>query len=224
MFPDINKAFRKFYHILEEDEQCKKLFPKGSFRVSYKRGHKNLKEFLASSKVVFENMDAVGNSKRQHHGKCVKCGSCGKSTKGRKRSSGIYCCQVLEENNQFKSFQTKEQYRIRQDINCKSENVIYLVTCKRCGLQGVGSCLVLSQRVSNYITSIEKRKPSCKIEQHFTRPGHTINDYSVLGIVKLENPPRDPTGRLREFEGYWMIKLNTLEPFGLNGINEYERI
>ena len=224
MFPDINKAFRKFYHILEEDEQCKKLFPKGSFRVSYKRGHKNLKEFLASSKLVFENMDAVSNSKRQHHGKCVKCGSCGKSTKGRKRSSGIYCCQVLEENNQFKSFQTKEQYRIRQDINCKSENVIYLVTCKRCGLQGVRSCLVLSQRVSNYITSIEKRKPSCKIEQHFTKPGHTINDYSVLGIVKLENPPRDPTGRLREFEGYWMIKLNTLEPFGLNGINEYERI
>ena len=83
---------------------------------------------------------------------------------------------------------------------------------------------ISSQRVSNYITSIEKRKPSCKIEQHFTRPGHTINDYSVLGIVKLENPPRDPTGWLREFEGYWMIKLNTLEPFGLNGINEYERI
>ena len=55
MFTDINKAFRKFYHILEEDEKCKKVFPKGSFRVSYKRGHKNLKEFLASSKVVFEN-------------------------------------------------------------------------------------------------------------------------------------------------------------------------
>ena len=88
----------------------------------------------------------------------------------------------------------------------------------------MGSCLVLSQRVSNYITSIEKRKPGCKIEQHFIRPGQTINDYSVLGIVKLENPPRDPTGRLREFEGYWMIKLNTLEPYGLNGINKYERI
>ena len=86
----------------------------------------------------------------------------------------------------------------------------------------MGSYLGLSQRVSNYITSIEKRKPSRKIEQHFTR--HTINHYSVLGIVKLENPPRDPTGRLREFEGYWMIKLDTLEHFGLNGIHEYERI
>ena len=88
----------------------------------------------------------------------------------------------------------------------------------------MGSCLVLSQRVSNYITSIEKRKPGCKIEQNFTRPGHTINDYSVLGIVKLENPLRDPMDRLREFEGYWVIKLNTLEPYWLNGINEYERI
>ena len=78
MFPDINKAFRKFYHILEEDELCKQFFRKGSFKVSYKRGHKNLKELLAPSKVVFENMDAVSNSKR--HGKCGKCVKCGKST------------------------------------------------------------------------------------------------------------------------------------------------
>ena len=27
-----------------------------------------------------------------------------------------------------------------------------------------------------------------------------------------------------EIKNDWMIKLNTLEPFGLNGINEYERI
>ena len=43
MFPDINEALGKFQHILEEDDECKNLFPKGSFRVSYKRGHKNLK-------------------------------------------------------------------------------------------------------------------------------------------------------------------------------------
>ena len=48
MFPDFNKAFRKFYHILEEGEQCEKLFPKGSFRVSYKRGHKNLEDIFST--------------------------------------------------------------------------------------------------------------------------------------------------------------------------------
>ena len=42
--------------------------------------------------------------------------------------------------------------------------------------------------------------------------------------MKLENPLPDPIDRLREFEGNWMIKPTTLEPYGLNGINEYERI
>ena len=88
----------------------------------------------------------------------------------------------------------------------------------------MGSCTKLAQRVSNYITSIEKKSPACNIKKHFLKADHSIADFSVLGIVKLENPPPDPIDRLREFEGYWMIKLNTLEPYGLNGINEYERI
>ena len=54
--------------------------------------------------------------------------------------------------------------------------------------------------------------------------GHSIQDFAVLGIAKLENPPPDPIERLREFEGYWMVKLNMLEPHGMNSINEYERI
>ena len=44
MFPDINEALGKFQHILEEDDECRNLFPKGSFRVSYERGQKNLKD------------------------------------------------------------------------------------------------------------------------------------------------------------------------------------
>ena len=76
----------------------------------------------------------------------------------------------------------------------------------------------------NYISSIERKSPGCKIEQHFLQLGHSIQDYAVLGIVKLENPPPDPTECLRGFEGYWMLKLNTLEPHGMNNINEYERI
>ena len=215
----------KFQHILEEDDECRNLFPKGSFRVSYKRSHKNLKELIAPSKIALPgDCEERGNSKRQYQGKCVKCGGCGKSVKGRKRRSGIYTCQVLEESTEFKSTQTGERHKIRQDIDCKSDNIIYLVTYKKCGFQGVGSCTKLSQRVSNYITSIEKKSPGCNIEKHFLKADHSISDFSVLGIVKLENPPPDPIDRLREFEGYWMIKLNTLEPYGLNGINEYARI
>ena len=47
----------------------------------------------------------------------------------------------------IKSTQTGERYKIRQDIDCKSDNIIHLATCKKCGFQGVGSCTKLSQRV-----------------------------------------------------------------------------
>ena len=32
-FPDIVKAIRKFSNILSDDEECKNVFPEGSFRV-----------------------------------------------------------------------------------------------------------------------------------------------------------------------------------------------
>ena len=40
--------------------------------------------------------------------------------------------------------------------------------------------------------------------------------------MKLENTLPDPIDRLREFEGYRMIKLNTLEPYGSNGMSMRE--
>ena len=50
-FPDIAKVIRKFSNILSDDEECEKVFPEGSFRVVYRRGHKNLKELLAPSGI-----------------------------------------------------------------------------------------------------------------------------------------------------------------------------
>ena len=43
--------------------------------------------------------------------------------------------------------------------------------------------------------------------------GHSVNDFRIMGIVQLENPPRskaDLKKRLIEFEGYWQIKLQTI--------------
>ena len=44
MFSNINQAIKKVPHTLEEDEECKQLFPSGTFRVACKIGHKTLKE------------------------------------------------------------------------------------------------------------------------------------------------------------------------------------
>ena len=70
MFPNINQAIKKFQHILEEDDLCKQIFPKGTFRVAYKRGHKNLKELIGPSKISLRDSKEGIQGKRQYIGKC----------------------------------------------------------------------------------------------------------------------------------------------------------
>ena len=49
-FPNIRECIKKHEKILDEDPEMKELFPKGCFRVTERRGHKNLKEHLAPSR------------------------------------------------------------------------------------------------------------------------------------------------------------------------------
>ena len=95
-FPDIAKVIRKFSNILSDDEECKKVFPEGSFRVFYRRGHKNLKELLAPSGIndIYQQVKA---KRVQQEGRYVKCGKCGSNSRGRKRDISLINCSVLKE-------------------------------------------------------------------------------------------------------------------------------
>ena len=130
MFPNIGKAIKKFAKILEEDEDCREVFPEGCFRIAYKRGHKNLKEIIAPSSFAFASH---GDIKQRNHrdeiGYCKKCNKCGRSNRGRKRENDLNNCSVMEEGETFYSTVTKETYKIRQEIDCRSKNIIYLVSC-----------------------------------------------------------------------------------------------
>ena len=45
-----------------------------------------------------------------------------------------------------------------------------------------------------------------------------------MGIVRIENPPGTKSAlkkMLADFEGYWQIKLQTIEPWGMNLNNEF---
>ena len=44
-----------------------------------------------------------------------------------------------------------------------------------------------------------------------------------MGIIQLENPPKRKEAikaKLKESEAYWQLRLNTIEPFGMNLICE----
>ena len=131
----------------------------------------------------------------------------------------------------FHSKSNKMTFKIRQHINCKSQNVIYLVTCAKCNKQGVEHSMQFSKRMSSYFSHIKSGTRDCEISCHFTDdhqdtwvPNYQENtDFLIQGIGKLENPPRSKKAleqRLRDFKGYWQMKLNTMIPHGLNIRNE----
>ena len=102
-------------------------------------------------------------------------------------------CRVLSEVSKFRSNSAGEKFYIRQNINCNSTNVIYLVTCKKCEMQGVGKSTKFNKIISNYITQIEKKTEAYCMNNHFFQmEEHSSEDFSIMGIVKLENPPRNP--------------------------------
>ena len=64
-FPDIKTGLKKFKHIIEDNEELKKIFPHGikHFQISEKRGSKNIKEILAPYNACFSNEDQPQNEK-----------------------------------------------------------------------------------------------------------------------------------------------------------------
>ena len=195
-FPDIHKAIRASEHILRADEECDQVLPRGCFRVAYKRKHKNIKEMVALSRIAIQedSSNKQNSTSRNTQGKCSKCGRCRTATRGRKRAIDLYNYIVMLEGDRFRSTSMRAVYKIRQTIDCRSKNIIYLVTCKRYRMQGVGSALDFQGRVLNYIMHMYKEKDTCEIVEDFLKlKDYSLWNFSIMGIVQIENPLR--TGR-----------------------------
>ena len=97
------------------------------------------------------------------------------------------------------------------NITCKTKNLVYLISCKRCGLQYVGETEnALHIRMNGHRSDIRTRKTDKPVAAHFCQPDHTAEDLEVRGIEKIH---RNSTQWRRERESY---TLRTLSPNGMN--------
>ena len=111
--------------------QHRKVFP-GLPIVGFKRG-KSLKDLLVRSKVPVEK-ETDGKSCCCHGKRCE-------------------LCTFSEEKNTFTSKEGSDTYKIKEGLHldCNSENVIYLITSKKCKKQYVGSYITrFRTRFNNY--------------------------------------------------------------------------
>ena len=197
-FKNLFQVIRKNLQLLYADEEVKKVFSPAPF-VSF-RSTRNLKSYLVRSKI-YPLQRKVGSE---------KC-----------KSKRCLVCLNASETDVFQSFQTKEQYKINHQLNFNDKCLIYLLSCKVCGLQYVSSTTdKFRLRWNNYNENNRKAKRREEHMQplvfaHFSSNDHNsfLEDFSITLIDKSDGT--DPTSR----EEYCRRLLKTVTQYGLNTID-----
>ena len=130
-------------------------------------------------------------------------------------------CPALKPESTFRSSVTGKSYKVigTEELSCDSAGVVYLITCKRCGLQYVGeTSQALKRRMNNHRASIRSLQPQF-LYKHFNSNGHSADDVEIQPIEKIVSGSDDNASihaRRLEREDFWMRELKTIYPYGLN--------
>ncbi len=130
--------------------------------------------------------------------------------------SGCRICPNVWSGNVITGYTTNKQFGVirNQQISCIAKNVIYLITCKKCGIQYVGETKrTFRQRMNEHRNNVLKSMPQM-LYNHFRLNNHCQNDMEFTILETLENNTPDSFRRTRE--DFWIRALVTAYPFGLN--------
>ena len=175
------------------------IFLRNTKSVTYKR-NKHLKEILSPS--LFP--------------RTTKQNEC--SIKEGNKKCDIYK-NFLVVSPYFTCFATKRKYKIKGILKCDSRNVIYLMSCKCCGKQYVGSATGFKERFRIHESDINTGKIGCG-EIRCGAANHLLNDshsstskfeYLQVLIEKVSVQNDGDIDRvLWEREKCWQVQLSTL--------------
>jgi uncharacterized protein (UPF0297 family) len=141
---------------------------------------------------------------------------------GESRKCGKKRCKLdefLPNQNTFTSFQNKSKFQLQSNLDCDSENVIYLISCKLCQKQYVGETKCpLRWRATRHLSDIRLEEDT-HVSEHFNLPDHLVlRDFEIMPI---EQPPlsdtAEETDKQRKLrESFWIKELETQWPRGIN--------
>ena len=204
--PNLAAVVRKSWNILQTNKSLRELFQEQPI-TAFKR-NKNLKEIIGGT--LIENGKVKKFSISSRTGKFTPC----------LPGARTLCCNQVLTTNTFMSQQAKRKFNIFFNLNCKSEYVIYLMESILCKMQYVGKAeTAFNVRLHNHRKDTKKPNSilACK---HFQEQGHNFNKHAKFIIIdKLVNLHVSKEA-LQEMlvmrENFWIQKLKTLVPFGLN--------
>jgi hypothetical protein len=180
------------------------LFDNHKIIVAYKN-HNNIHKLLINSKI---NVNLNDNNNNNTNNNTIFYS---------KRCNSARCktCNYIVESTHFISNTTKRKYNLLNNFNCKSKNIIYLITCSKCYKQYVGqTSRTLADRLTNHLSCIRHNK-NTPISIHFNQPNHSINHLKIMAIEQNTASQK----QLDIKEKHWQHTLQTLYPLGINHTN-----
>ena len=178
--------------------------------VAYRR-NKNLRDILGQTHLS-RGKKIVKSTKPDRYTGSYACLT---STKNQ-------CCRHVQSTKTFSSDNTGETLRILHNLNCRSQNIIYLGHCALCPrTQYVGK----SEPPANLRINTHRRDVTGPLggafDKHFAQEGHDFNKHARFTIIEQirshkSNSKLENRRLLEQREDYWMIRLQTIKPHGMN--------
>ena len=194
--PKVKEIVNKHWPIIESSKRLNKIFPQKPI-MAYRRP-KSLRDILVHAKLNPDPSDdgPTGESKPCGNKRCFTC-KLMTPTQIAKSSSGA-------------------SVKLKRQTNCKSANVIYLITCTQCGKQYVGETKrALNERMNGHRSDWTKRRfQRSPVAEHFHLQNHDFNSHVSLCCIDHDAQWSDDTRKARE--NYWIRRLNTMQPHGIN--------
>ena len=165
---------------------------------------------MLNNDIIIQSGCASSPDSLEQHGDDLK--SCGKC---------LFCKEHLNCSTVFQSSITGEKYRLANggsdiDIACRTKNVVYLITCELCQFQYVGmTTQAIRTRFYSHRSAINNHKINTILYYHFLS-GHKAHNCKVQIIYHYNKNDNEAKNVLLNVEEFYMRKLCTLYPFGLN--------
>ena len=115
-------------------------------------------------------------------GSCRPCGG-----------TGCEICKHVVTTETFRSFSTKREYCTKPNLNCRSNNVVYLFSCKACSKQYTSSTESFRSRFNNYKSAYRSYIKGNTVKQasfhaHFEDDKHHgMSDWEITLIDQTES-------------------------------------
>ena len=172
----LRRLLTKHWHLIEKSSLLSRLFPNRP-TVAF-RTNKSIRKQLTRARL--EDSNITHKIDRELNLLCEPLPAPNAPPLIRKCNNNCLTCKALDTKPYIKgaSKGTHHNFKIKNTVNCKTRNVIYVIKCTRCQAKYVGmTSQTLHNRFSSHMREISSRRPAywvqTRLYRHFQQKHYT---------------------------------------------------